>query len=228
MGCCRRIGRVARRGGASRDELSPVEFLAIGDSNWRAIPSDAAGRAGAGPRAAHSGGRSGSELDIGADTVIPGYRTIPDTEWIGSELKRGVVTKGGWLSSGAGQDTGSTQPVRGRRFCAGATTLIQAIGHARECSRKVDAWLSGVRRLPARVMAGPVFQSKVAGGRDTGRHADECDSDPRHADAAGRRTHAGVGSRDRVFRRYGVRGSVAVLSVPLQIRDHRREMRPLR
>ncbi len=55
-------------------------------------------------------------------------------------------------------------------FALGATTLIQAIGHARECARKVDARLAGVPRAPARAIAGsPHFCRNLPGGRDTGR-----------------------------------------------------------
>jgi NADPH-dependent glutamate synthase beta subunit-like oxidoreductase/NAD-dependent dihydropyrimidine dehydrogenase PreA subunit len=111
----------------------------------------------------------GSELDIGADTIILATGQFPDTHWIGSELKRKLVAKDGWLSSGNGQETSQPNLFTAGDFALGATTLIQAIGHARECARKVDAWLNGVRRSPAHALAGPVFQSKLPGGRDTGR-----------------------------------------------------------
>ena len=111
----------------------------------------------------------GSELDIGADTIILATGQFPDTQWIGSELKRKLVAKDGWLSSGNGQETSQPNLFAAGDFALGATTLIQAIGHARECALKVDAWLNGVRPSPARALAGPVFQSKGPGGRDTGR-----------------------------------------------------------
>ena len=111
----------------------------------------------------------GSELDIGADTVILATGQFPDTQWIGSELKRKLVAKDGWLSSGNGQETAQPNLFAAGDFALGATTLIQAIGHARECARKVDAWLNGVTRRHPRAHAGRVFQSKRPGGRDTGR-----------------------------------------------------------
>ena len=115
----------------------------------------------------------GSELDIGADTVILATGQFPDTQWIGSELSRKLVAKDGWLASGTAQQTGHSNLFAAGDFALGATTLIQAIGHARECARKVDAWLSNhrSRRAAGQVRAGPVFQSKVAGGRGTGRTA---------------------------------------------------------
>ena len=111
----------------------------------------------------------GSELDIGADTVILATGQFPDTDWIGSDLKRKLVAKDGWLSSGHGQETAVSNLFTAGDFALGATTLIQAIGHARECARKVDAWLNGVKRSPVRALAGPVFQSKLTAGRGTGR-----------------------------------------------------------
>jgi NADPH-dependent glutamate synthase beta subunit-like oxidoreductase/NAD-dependent dihydropyrimidine dehydrogenase PreA subunit len=111
----------------------------------------------------------GSELDIGADTVILATGQFPDTQWMGAELIRKLVAKDGWLSGGDGQETSRPNLFVAGDFALGATTLIQAIGHARECARKVDAWLGGVKRQPAYALAGPVFQSKIPGGRDTGR-----------------------------------------------------------
>ncbi len=111
----------------------------------------------------------GSELDIGADTVILATGQFPDTDWIGSGLTRKLVAKDGWLSSGDAQETAQPNLFVAGDFALGATTLIQAIGHARECARKVDAWLNGVERRSPRALAGPIFQSKVSGGRDTGR-----------------------------------------------------------
>ena len=111
----------------------------------------------------------GSELDIGADAVILATGQFPDTHWIGADMARKLVAKDGWLSSGSGQETGQPNLFAAGDFALGATTLIQAIGHARECARKVDAWLSGLSRAPARALVGPVFQSKLSGGRDTGR-----------------------------------------------------------
>ena len=113
----------------------------------------------------------GSELDIGADTVILATGQFPETHWIDPDLKRKVVGKDGWLSGGNSQETAQPNVFAAGDFALGATTLIQAIGHARECARKVDAWLNGVKCAPARALAGPVFQSKVPDGRDTGRTA---------------------------------------------------------
>jgi ferredoxin len=79
------------------------------------------------------------------------------------------VAEDGWLSGGDGQETSRPNLFVAGDFALGATTLIQAIGHARECARKVDDWLSGVKRPPAHAFAAPAFRSKLSGGRDTGR-----------------------------------------------------------
>jgi NADPH-dependent glutamate synthase beta subunit-like oxidoreductase/NAD-dependent dihydropyrimidine dehydrogenase PreA subunit len=156
-------------GGHLETNYSPVQFLGAGEAvigvrfirtrqgepgrDGRRMPVDVAG----------------SELDIGADTVILATGQFPDTLWIGSELKRKLVAKDGWLSSGGSHETARPNLFAAGDFALGATTLIQAIGHARECARKVDAWLTGVKRLQARALIGPAFQSKVPGGRGTGR-----------------------------------------------------------
>jgi len=158
-------------GGHLETNYSPVEFLGAGAAvigarfirtrqgepgrDGRRLPVDV----------------PASELDIGADTVILATGQFPDTHWIGSALARRLVAKDGWLSSGNGQETALPNLFVAGDFALGATTLIQAIGHARECARKVDAWLTGVKRSEPRALAGPIFQSKLPGGGDTGRTA---------------------------------------------------------
>jgi ferredoxin len=110
-----------------------------------------------------------AQLDISADTVILATGQFPDTQWMGAALARNLVAQDGWLSSGSAQETSQPKLFVAGDFALGATTLIEAIGHARECARKVDASLNGMMRFPAQVFASPAFQSKVAGGRDTGR-----------------------------------------------------------
>jgi NADPH-dependent glutamate synthase beta subunit-like oxidoreductase/ferredoxin len=156
-------------GGKLETNYSPVEFLGTSGAviGVRFIRTRQGERGRDGRRTPVD--VPGSELDIGADTVILATGQFPDTQWIGSELTRKLVAKDGWLSSGDGQQTAQPNLFAAGDFALGATTLIQAIGHARECARKVDAWLNGVKRSPARALAGSVFQSKLPGGRDTGR-----------------------------------------------------------
>jgi len=113
----------------------------------------------------------GSEIDIGADTVILATGQFPDAAWVDAAMKPGLVARDGWLASGKAQETALPNVFVAGDFALGATTLIQAIGHARECARKVHAWLTG-KSVIRRARAGAPFMSKVPGGRTTGRSAD--------------------------------------------------------
>lgn len=113
----------------------------------------------------------GSEVDFAADTIILATGQFPQAAWIDPVLSRKLVARDGWLASGSSQETAQQNLFVAGDFALGATTLISAIGHARECARKVDAWLTGRERVKPRALAGPAFQSKVPGGRTTGRTA---------------------------------------------------------
>ncbi|MEO8158398.1 MAG: FAD-dependent oxidoreductase [Betaproteobacteria bacterium] len=111
----------------------------------------------------------GSQLDIGAVTVILATGQFPQTAWIDPRLQRKLVADDGWLSSGSAQETAQANVFAAGDFALGATTLIQAIGHARESAGKVDAWLMGQEQPSKRAKVGAVFQTKVPGGHGTGR-----------------------------------------------------------
>lgn len=113
----------------------------------------------------------GSRLDIGADTIILATGQFPQTAWIDPALQPGLVSHDGWLASGSAQRTAQANIFAAGDFALGASTLIQAIGHARECARQVDAWLMGRVPAPARACVSPAFQSKTPGGHGTGRTA---------------------------------------------------------
>ena len=156
-------------GGHLETNYSPVEFLGDG-SKVIGVRFDRTRQGEPG----RDGRRlpvnvAGSELDIGADTVILATGQFPDTRWMDAGLKRKLVAKDGWLSSGERQETAQPNLFVAGDFALGATTLIQAIGHARDCARKVDAWLNGTNRPPVRAVAGPAFHSKLSRGRNTGR-----------------------------------------------------------
>ena len=127
------------------------------------------------PGAAGSDGRrmpediSGSEFVAQADTVILATGQFPETAWIDASLKARLVARDGWLASGSAHETAHPGIFVAGDCALGATTLIQAIGHARECARKVDAHLMGGRRASQTARIGKVFQSKVQGGRTTER-----------------------------------------------------------
>ncbi|HVY05374.1 MAG TPA: FAD-dependent oxidoreductase [Burkholderiales bacterium] len=163
------VEELVEEGGHLETNCSPVEFL--GDRGKVSGVRFMRTRQG---EAGKDGRRlpiviPGSQLDVGADTVILATGQFPQTRWMDEESARRLVAKDGWLSSGSSQETALPNVFSAGDFALGATTLIQAIGHARECARKVDAWLDGKARQLPRAIAGPVFQSKVDGGRTTGR-----------------------------------------------------------
>ena len=114
----------------------------------------------------------GAELEIGADTVILATGQFPQTAWIDAALAPKLVARDGWLSSGSAHQTAQRNIFVAGDFALGATTLIQAIGHAKECARKVDEWLTGGPLESPVAQIGAAFRSKLPGGRTTGRTAE--------------------------------------------------------
>ncbi len=114
---------------------------------------------------------AGSEFSEAADSVILATGQFPDTSWLDTSLMQRLVGDDGWLKSGIAHATAHPNIFVAGDFALGATTLIQAIGHARDCARAVDRRLMGVDRFGRYAKAEPVFRSKVANGRTTGRVA---------------------------------------------------------
>jgi NADPH-dependent glutamate synthase beta subunit-like oxidoreductase/ferredoxin len=112
---------------------------------------------------------AGSEFEVEVEGVILATGQSPDCGWIGAPLDRQLVGTDSWLSSGSAQRTAHRKVFVAGDFALGPTTLIQAIGHAKECAAQVDLRLSGRRRMQAAVSIGTSFQSKVPGGKTTGR-----------------------------------------------------------
>jgi NADPH-dependent glutamate synthase beta subunit-like oxidoreductase/ferredoxin len=159
-------------GGSLADHLAPVDVLADGDGRVRALRMVRT-EALPGEGGARRGFRevAGSEFELDVDHVIWATGQFPDTGWIEPTLARTLVGRDGWLASGRAHDTAMGKLFAAGDFALGATSLIQAIGHGRECARRVDHLLSGRERLRSHIRIEPVFQSKVAGGRGTGRAA---------------------------------------------------------
>lgn len=113
----------------------------------------------------------GSEREVEADAVILATGQFPDTAWIGKTLAARLTARDQWLASGTAETTAHPKIFVAGDFALGATTLIQAIGHAKQCALSVDRFLTGTTRLAARVQVDPAFQSKVGTRRSTGRTA---------------------------------------------------------
>lgn len=89
----------------------------------------------------------GSEFEIPTDTVLLATGQFPDAEWIEDELKKRLVEKDGWLKSGREQKTLLDKLFVAGDFGPGASTLIQAIAHGKDCARQVDELVMGEKRL---------------------------------------------------------------------------------
>lgn len=122
-------------------------------------------------------GRAGFEIaadtgfDVEADQVILAIGQRPETGWIDAALASRLVGRDGWLASGNGSETALPNVFVAGDFALGATTLIRAIGHAKQCARRVDRFLTGRERLRDRVAVGPAVHSKSPEAGTTGRTA---------------------------------------------------------
>ena len=98
------------------------------------------------------------------------YERVPGTEFE-VEADAVLLGTGQKAAAPAGAGAGSGPVFLAGDVATGSTSLIDAIGHARNCARRVDAWLMGARRAGDEVRIGPVV-------RGTGRTR-EMDALPR-------------------------------------------------
>ncbi len=90
---------------------------------------------------------AGSEFEVPADLVLLATGQFPDTAWIEGTMHETLVAKDSWLASGADPTTKHPKIFAAGDFATGASSLIEAIGHARKCARTVDTALTGKRRI---------------------------------------------------------------------------------
>ena len=114
----------------------------------------------------------GGEFEANADSIILATGQFPRTDWIDAHLRGALVNPDEWLSSGTSITTAQKKLFVAGDFALGATTLISAIGHAKDCAKQVDRLLMGIDRLQDAIIVGPAFQSKSPAPRSTGRTAD--------------------------------------------------------
>jgi ferredoxin len=88
----------------------------------------------------------GSEFELPATTVLLATGQFPDGSIVGDDGKD-LLAKDGWLATGSAYRTRRAKIFAAGDFATGARTLIDAIGHAKECARAVDEALVGKRRL---------------------------------------------------------------------------------
>jgi formate dehydrogenase major subunit len=90
----------------------------------------------------------GSEFEVPADLVLLATGQFPDTAFIEGGLRDTLVARDQWLKSGGTPATTAHPKVfAAGDFANGASSLIDAIGHAKTCARSVDETLMGYSRL---------------------------------------------------------------------------------
>ncbi|MEI7894727.1 MAG: FAD-dependent oxidoreductase, partial [Myxococcales bacterium] len=113
----------------------------------------------------------GSEMEVRASSVLLATGQFPDAAFLEtSAVGRALVGPDGWLRSGKSTQTASSKVFVAGDFATGASSIIEAIGHAKECARAVDSFLMGAKRLERGVV--------VTDALDTGRIR-EMDTVPR-------------------------------------------------
>jgi glutamate synthase (NADPH/NADH) small chain len=90
---------------------------------------------------------AGSEFDVGVDTILLATGQWQDTSWLGSSVAPKVLDANGWVPRGSPVHSALPNLFLAGDYSIGASTLIQAIGHAKECARAVDEYLMGETRV---------------------------------------------------------------------------------
>jgi len=86
---------------------------------------------------------AGSEFELPINNVLLATGQFPDTEWIDDALKNELAEADGWLKP----EQAIEKIFATGDFSTGASSLIQAIGLAKETVRSVDQFLMGKVRL---------------------------------------------------------------------------------
>lgn len=85
----------------------------------------------------------GSEFNLPVDGVLLATGQFPDTTWIDEALRPKLAGDDGWLLEQSQIDS----IFFAGDFKNGANSLIDAIGHAKDCAREVDQFLMGEERI---------------------------------------------------------------------------------
>ncbi|MDA1044259.1 MAG: FAD-dependent oxidoreductase [Verrucomicrobia bacterium] len=88
-----------------------------------------------------------TEFIHSADTILLATGQFPDSSWIDAPLRPELVGDDQWLRASGEHRTSIPKLFVAGDFSTGATTLIDAIGHAKSTARLVDEFLMGEKRL---------------------------------------------------------------------------------
>jgi NADPH-dependent glutamate synthase beta subunit-like oxidoreductase/formate hydrogenlyase subunit 6/NADH:ubiquinone oxidoreductase subunit I len=141
------LEELQREGIPLKEMLAPVGYAGDGQGHVRGVrflrtslgEPDASGRR-------RSISIPGSDCIWRADNVILATGQFPDTSWIDDPLRTQLVGDDGWLKSGRAVRTAHEKLFAAGDFAQGAMSLIDAIGHAKQCAREVDTFLCGRER----------------------------------------------------------------------------------
>jgi glutamate synthase (NADPH/NADH) small chain len=113
-----------------------------------------------------------SEFDVGVDTILLATGQWQDTSWLDTSVAAKVLDKDGWIPGGSPVETGLPGLFLAGDYSIGASTLIEAIGHAKQCARAVDQYLMNDTRV--------LDVAEIGSRLETGR-VPELDDIPRQA-----------------------------------------------
>ena len=87
------------------------------------------------------------EIEVIVDTVIAANGERRDTSWVDSALKQHLPNESVDSNSEVAHQTSHPSLFLAGDYSIGASSLIDAIGHAKNCARKLDEYLMGEIRL---------------------------------------------------------------------------------
>lgn len=88
----------------------------------------------------------GSEFEVDVDTILLATGQWQDTSWLDPSLAPKILDENGWIPGGKPVTTRQPGMFLAGDYSIGASTLIEAIGHAKDCARAVDEYLVGETR----------------------------------------------------------------------------------
>lgn len=89
---------------------------------------------------------AGSEFTVPADLVLLATGQFPEVHWLEPALKQTLLQENQWFKASPGYETEQKKLFLAGDYSTGATTLIEAIAHAKACALRVDTFLMGVER----------------------------------------------------------------------------------